>query len=100
MSETPEDKSQHRNPIFAFFESAFSLALLAMIVIGLVTVAVKWEHSKVEFVGEDRIRITRTTWWGAVEDISLYRAGERGWVLEGADGQELSVRAMPVVLNH
>lgn len=100
MSEEVVEKQPRRNPIFAFFESVFSLVLLMLMIVGLVTVAVKWEHSKVEFVGDDRIRITRTTWWGALEDVSVYRAGVSGWVLERANGEESSVRALPVVLNH
>ena len=100
MSETVEEKPQRRNPIFAFFEPVFSFALLVIIVVGLVTVAVKWEHSKVEFVGDDRLRITRTTWWGMLEDVSVYRAGGGGWVVERANGEESSVRALPIVLDH
>ncbi|MBX3713159.1 MAG: hypothetical protein KF800_14455 [Lysobacter sp.] len=100
MSGVIEEKQQRRNPFFVFFESVFSLVLIALIIIGLVTVSVKWEQSKVEFVGDDRVRITRSTWWGTSEEVSIYRAAERGWVVEGPDGQEALVRAMPVILNH
>ncbi len=100
MSEPVEQQQQRRNPIFAFFESVFSFALLVVMIVGLVTVAVKWEYSKVEFVGDDRLRVTRTTWWGVVEEVSTYRAGVSGWVLERANGEEQFVRALPVVLNH
>ena len=54
MSEEVVEKQPRRNPIFAFFESVFSFVLLMLMIVGLVTVAVKWEYSKIEFVGDDR----------------------------------------------
>lgn len=99
MSEATEERSSKGNPIFSFFESVFSFVLLILLVVGIATVAIKWQRSKVEFLGEDRIRVTSATWWGMVEDVSTYRAGEKGWVREGENGEEVSVRTQPIVLD-
>lgn len=99
MSEPTEGRRAKGNPVFSFFESVFSFVLLIVLVVGIATVAIKWQRSKVEFLGNDRLRVTSGTWWGLVEDVSTYRAGQTGWVREGENGEEVSVRTQPIVLD-
>lgn len=84
----------------SMFYGTITIAIVMIMLVGITTVVVAWEESKVEFVGDYHLRIHRSTWWGFFPDVQTYRAETGGWVREVSPGVEEKVSARPVILDY
>lgn len=85
---------------FSFFESLLSFVLCALMAIGLIAATATWRSSTVEFVGNDRMRITQATWWGLLSEEATYRSSASGWLLIRSNGDEVAVSAKPIRIKN
>jgi len=100
MGVTEETTNAPRGGLLAFFETVMSWVVIAVVVVGGSTLAVTWQSSSIEFVGDDRMQVSRQTWWGLVERSTVYRADSRhGWMIIRSGGDEVPVSSQPILLR-
>lgn len=98
--EHQQPQTTQPSAFFSFIESAFSVVMIALVVIGLIAATTTWRGTTVEFVGNDRLRITQSQWWGLFSTTSIYQAGSNGWVIRLENGEEEAVRSQPIKLRN
>lgn len=84
----------------SLIERAIFVVMIALIAIGLIAATITWRGTTIEFVGNDRLRITQSQWWGLFNKTSIYQAGNNGWVIRLENGEEESVRSQPIKLRN
>lgn len=84
----------------SFVENVFSVVTVVLIVIGLIAATTTWRGTTVEFIGNDRLRITQSQWWGLFNTTSIYQASSNGWVVRLPNGEEEAVRSQPIKLRN
>lgn len=99
--------AEHQKPpaakpsvFLSFVENAVAIVAVVLIVIGLIAATTTWRGTTVEFVGNDRLRITQSQWWGLFNTTSIYHASSNGWVVRLPNGEEESVRSQPIKLRN
>lgn len=84
----------------SFVENAVSVVAVVLIVIGLIAATSTWRATTVEFIGNDRLRITKSQWWRILKTTSIYHAGSNGRVVRLPNGEEKAVRSQPIKLRN
>ena len=90
---------QSGNGLINFFANAITLVVFLLMALGIVAATAHWRSHTIEFVGSDRMRLTKYEWWGLAEDKALYRATPTGWVLIRENGDEVAVALQPIEIS-
>ena len=99
-AENQQPQATKPSAFLSFVENALSVVTVVLIVIGLIAATSTWCATTVEFIGNDRLRITQSQWWGVLKTTSIYQAGSNGWVVRLPNGEEEAVRSQPIKLRN
>lgn len=93
-----DDKRASRG-LLAFFETVMSWVVIAVVVVGGSTLAVTWQSSSIEFVGDDRMQVSRRL-GGVSSRLDGVRADSKhGWMIIRSSGDEVPVSSQPILLR-
>lgn len=82
-----------RSAIGAVFDAVVSTALCVLLAAGLIALTLTWRSSDLEFIADNELRVTRTTWWGWNEKVTRLEASSRdGWQIIGDDNVRVPLR--------